>query len=149
MISSYTNAKLLEFLNHCNTTSTLLVEDVGLDSGAAVNITVHRDGPDGICGTLDDNPFDDVDELDDIPYVGYSALVSLWSYVETWQSPESLDAQVVDFVNDCTTTFGVLRSQAVRVYWFQKAADFSTQVAARSRALATEAGSSGGGATPS
>ena len=42
---------------------------MGLDRRAAQNIIDHRDGPDGIAGTGDDDLFDDITELDGARYL--------------------------------------------------------------------------------
>jgi hypothetical protein len=55
-------------------------DGVGLDRRAARNIVDHRMGPDGVDGTDDDDPFDDLSELDAVPYVGPSALDRLFRY---------------------------------------------------------------------
>jgi len=55
---------------------------VGLDSRAAGNIAVHRAGPDRTEGTEDDDLFDDLQELDDISYVGPSAFRKILEYAE-------------------------------------------------------------------
>jgi hypothetical protein len=47
--------------------------DAGLDARAARNIVAHRDGPDARPGTADDDRFDDLAELDAVPYVGPAA----------------------------------------------------------------------------
>lgn len=86
------NPELLEFVNHCTTTSTVLEVGVGLTARAASDIVAHRDGEDAICGTEDDDPFDTVQELDDVPYVGTAALDALRAYAETWQPPHPAPA---------------------------------------------------------
>ncbi|MCX5743463.1 MAG: hypothetical protein NT062_13300 [Proteobacteria bacterium] len=69
-------------LDVVNTAATsVLDDDVPLDRRAAENIVAHRDGADGIHGTADDDPFDDLAELDAIPYVGPVALASLLAFV--------------------------------------------------------------------
>ena len=68
---------MLTFVNSPDTTLEVLDVDVGLDSRAALNIVSHRNGTDGRYGTSDDNLFDDLPELDLIPYVGRSALEKL------------------------------------------------------------------------
>ena len=56
-------------------------DDVPLNRRAAQNIIAHRNGPDGDATTPDDNDlFDDLAELDDIKYVGPSALQALLRY---------------------------------------------------------------------
>jgi phosphatidylserine/phosphatidylglycerophosphate/cardiolipin synthase-like enzyme len=57
-----------------------LDDDVGLHATAAENIIAHRDGPDGIPATDDDDRFDDLAELDAIPFIGPAALDRLLAY---------------------------------------------------------------------
>src|SRR5262249_20780584 len=47
---------------------------------AAAAIIDHRDGEDGEPGTADDNRFDDLAELDAVPFVGQKALSALLDY---------------------------------------------------------------------
>lgn len=56
---------------------TFLDEGVGLDVRAAERIVAHRQGPDGLEGTADDDLFNTVMELEEIPYVGEAALLAL------------------------------------------------------------------------
>lgn len=77
------DAKLLAFVNSAQTTLDLLDKEVGLDRRAAERIIQHRNGPDGLFGTGDDNLFDDLKELDDVPYVGPSALSLLRAYANS------------------------------------------------------------------
>lgn len=53
---------------------------VGLDTRAAHNIVAYRLGDDGVEGTDDDEAFDDLAELDAIPYVGPRAFGKLLEY---------------------------------------------------------------------
>ncbi|MBT3221033.1 MAG: hypothetical protein HN348_18275 [Proteobacteria bacterium] len=69
---------ILDFVN--GATLEELDDDVGLDVRAAQGIVFHRDGSDTTID--DDNPFDTIEELDAIPYVGPSALERLADYVE-------------------------------------------------------------------
>ncbi|MBC8066905.1 MAG: bifunctional metallophosphatase/5'-nucleotidase [Deltaproteobacteria bacterium] len=55
---------------------------VGLRSDAAGEIIAHRRGPDGDDGTSDDDPFDDLTELDAVPYVGRHALAAMLDHVD-------------------------------------------------------------------
>jgi phosphatidylserine/phosphatidylglycerophosphate/cardiolipin synthase-like enzyme len=57
-----------------------LDDDARLHKTAAANIIDHRDGPDGIPGTGDDDRFDDLAELDAIKFVGPTALGQLLDY---------------------------------------------------------------------
>ena len=85
----------------------LLDDDVGLDRRAAENIVAHRDG---LPGTADDDLFDDLAELDSVPYVGDSALNKLLTYAETHgygsggggEAPteEAMEAATLALVND-------------------------------------------------
>ena len=55
----------------------LLDEDAALDRRAAENLVAHRDGPDGTFGTADDDLFDTILEVDDVRWVGPSAMGKL------------------------------------------------------------------------
>ena len=59
-----------------------LDDDVRLDRRAATNIVDHRQGPDGIDGTEDDDLFDDLSELDAVKFVGKRAFARLLAYAE-------------------------------------------------------------------
>ncbi len=50
---------------------------LALDSRAAARIVAHRQGPDGLDGTYDDDTFGSIIELDTIPYVSDAALLAL------------------------------------------------------------------------
>lgn len=58
----------------------ILDDDAALNAKAAVGIITHRDGPDGIVGTGDDDLFGDLAELDAVPFVGKVALEQLLDY---------------------------------------------------------------------
>jgi hypothetical protein len=64
------------------TTLYVLDELVPLDKRAAENLIAHRNGPDGVLGTADDDAFDTLAEVDAIPYVGATALAKLTAYAE-------------------------------------------------------------------
>lgn len=59
----------------------LLDIDIALDVRAAEAIVAHRDGPDASLGTADDDPIDDLAELDAVPWVGTSAFGKLLGWV--------------------------------------------------------------------
>ena len=59
------------------TTEALLTGECGLRSDAAHNIIAHRDGPDGIPGTQDDNLFSHIWDILDVYRVGPVALSQL------------------------------------------------------------------------
>tara|TARA_B100001093_G_scaffold466731_2_gene485356 strand:- start:1271 stop:1924 length:654 start_codon:yes stop_codon:yes gene_type:complete len=61
---------LLNFLNDEETTFEVLDIDARLDKRSAAGLIHHRNGPDGIHGTWDDDRFDSVDEVDAVKWVG-------------------------------------------------------------------------------
>ena len=71
---------VLGLLNAPATNLHVLDHLVPLNRRAAEELIAHRDGADGIFGTADDNPFDDMLEVDAVPYVGPAALASLLAY---------------------------------------------------------------------
>ena len=99
-------SKLVAFLNHPSTTLEVLDIDVGLNKSAASALIAHRNGPDGIAGTADDDPFDDEAEVDAVPYVGPSALATLEAWAASWVEPDE-NAVVLAFVNDPQATLKV------------------------------------------
>jgi len=62
------------------TTFAFLDDTVALDRRAAENLIAHRDGPDGVFGTADDDLFDTVAEVDAVRWVGPSALATLQEF---------------------------------------------------------------------
>ena len=68
-------AGLIVFLNdHLRTDRALLERSCLVDPDAARNLILHRDGPDGIPGSRDDDPFDHIQEVDNVPRVGLATL---------------------------------------------------------------------------
>lgn len=57
---------IITFLNHPDTTDVILHHDVGLSVDAATDLVTWRDGPDGLCGTPDDQGFASLDDIDAI-----------------------------------------------------------------------------------
>ncbi len=80
----YDACVLRESLHALNDGTSLefLTNQVGLHTRSANNILAHRLGPDGECGTADDNIFDDLAEFDAVPWVGPIALKALAAHVE-------------------------------------------------------------------
>lgn len=66
-------AEVLKFANESTSTTDKLME-AGLSDDAAKAIVAHRNGPDGDAGTGDDDIYDDLNELDDVDFVGNLAL---------------------------------------------------------------------------
>jgi hypothetical protein len=73
---------VLRFLHDPNTTFVLLDEGVPLDRRAAKNLIAHRNGPDGLFATADDDLFDDLNELLSVPQVGPKRLAKIAAYAE-------------------------------------------------------------------
>lgn len=69
-------AEVLKFANESTSTAGKL-EEIGLSADAAKAIVTHRNGADGDAGTGDDDIFDDLNELDDVDFVGNLALGKL------------------------------------------------------------------------
>lgn len=61
---------MIRFLNDDGTTLDVLDHDAALHATAAKNLIAHRDGPDGVAGTGDDDRFDDVAEVLSVNQVG-------------------------------------------------------------------------------
>ena len=74
---------ILEFLNHPTTDEIVLDVEVGLDKRAASNLITHRNGPDGLVDTEDDNLFNSIAEVDSVYWVGQMALDNLAAYIES------------------------------------------------------------------
>ena len=74
---------MLEFMNHPKTDVVLLDEEVGLDKRAAENLIAHRNGPDGLIDTEDDNLFNSTAEIDSVFWVGQTALDKIAAYIES------------------------------------------------------------------
>ena len=68
---------MCQFLNHESTDTDLLINTVGISKKAANNVMSYRNGLDALLGTVDDNPFDSVNEVDAVRWVGPSALSNL------------------------------------------------------------------------
>jgi hypothetical protein len=73
---------VLDLLDDPATTLQVLDDLVPLDVRAARNLVARRDGPDGVYGTADDQPFESIQDVDDVKYVGPSALDRLEAYAE-------------------------------------------------------------------
>jgi DNA uptake protein ComE-like DNA-binding protein len=80
---------VLAFLNGPEATFEVLDDDVGLDVRAARGIVRHVRGRDTLLGTRDDNPFDTIEELDAVPYVGQVAFDRIDAWVRA-RFPENV-----------------------------------------------------------
>ncbi|HIN85639.1 MAG TPA: hypothetical protein EYN06_04080 [Myxococcales bacterium] len=79
--------KAAQFLNHESVTVAYLTSQVGLKTPAASGLIGHRNGPDGELGTVDDDPFDTLNEVDAVKYVGSVTLGLLVDHAEQWVAP--------------------------------------------------------------
>lgn len=73
--------QLLAWVNN-PATSVEVLKKAGVHTRAARNIVAYRNGPDGLPATGDDNPFDDVQELDDVYFVGPVAFEQLVAAID-------------------------------------------------------------------
>ena len=110
----------LRLLNDANTTFDVLDKDVPLDRRAAKNLIAHRNGPDGVFSSSDDNLFDDLAEVTSVPQVGRKRLAKIAAFAtKSGFTPSGTDllghfdgvsfsvaeAQaVLDFVNEASFT---------------------------------------------
>jgi DNA uptake protein ComE-like DNA-binding protein len=88
---------VVQFVNDPATDLDALDRSVGLDVRAAENILAHRAGKDGVYPSADDNRFDNLEELDAVPYVGDSALRKLRDFVVSQPAPVAELVEGVDF----------------------------------------------------
>jgi hypothetical protein len=75
-----TSAEVAGVLEVVNTLDKAGLGEAGLTSRVATNISKHRAGVDEQLGTDDDDTFDSLDELDEVPYVGSRVLGALLDY---------------------------------------------------------------------
>jgi phosphatidylserine/phosphatidylglycerophosphate/cardiolipin synthase-like enzyme len=82
--SPYSDCQLTRVLTYVNDPATTyeVMRAAAVPSTAARNIVAHRDGPDGLAGTADDDRFDDLAELDAVKYVGPVTLSRLVAAAE-------------------------------------------------------------------
>lgn len=93
-LSTCESTQILALLNGGASASAL--EDKGIHSRAAKELAAYRDGADARFGTEDDNPFDTIDEVDEVAYVGRTAFAQLASAVAAACAPDVyLDARDV------------------------------------------------------
>ena len=71
---------LLRLVNDRAVTISLLDIEAGINIRAANTIISYRNGQDGLSGTADDDLFDDLAEVDAVPFVGASTLNLLRTY---------------------------------------------------------------------
>ena len=97
---------IIEFINDSSISFELLDKDVALDKRAARNIIDYRYGPDQRPQTRDDQYFSSVEELDEIPYVGQSAIASILYYATTvFGTSEQAESMSSPQIPDATYTY--------------------------------------------
>ncbi len=90
-------ALVLDLVNYPGADLSVLDEKVGLDARAAENIVETRAGADGVFPSADDDLFDDVAELDAVPYVGDGAFTKLVAYATAHPAPAAESVEGVLF----------------------------------------------------
>jgi DNA uptake protein ComE-like DNA-binding protein len=88
---------VLELVNDPATDVAVLDVEVGLDRRAAEHIIVARNGADGVYPSSDDHPFDTLEELETVKYVGEFAMGSLRDYVNDHPAPSGALVDGVEF----------------------------------------------------
>lgn len=82
--SGYSSCELSEIVAFANSPATTFqtLRANGIATRAANNVLAHRAGADRTYGTGDDNPFDDIEELDGVSYVGVATMRAFAAAVE-------------------------------------------------------------------
>lgn len=76
-VSAADTARVFDVVNYPGVVLETLDDGAGLDVRAATNIIAHRNGPDGVSPSADDDWYDSLAELDAVKYVGDAALARL------------------------------------------------------------------------
>jgi phosphatidylserine/phosphatidylglycerophosphate/cardiolipin synthase-like enzyme len=85
---------LLNVVNRPQATEEYFDEEVGLNAQAARNLAKQRQGADGLLGSSDDHYFRSVEEVDEVPYVGPSALMTIVDYAQSQGMINSTEAML-------------------------------------------------------
>ena len=96
-MSRVEEADVLIFLRDPRTTSSLLVEDVGLHSKVADVLLSYRAGPDGQYPTSDDGPLVALMELEELPFFGSKVLAALRDFVPSYRAASVGEVDGVNF----------------------------------------------------
>lgn len=82
--SGYSSCELSEIVAFANSPATTFqtLRSSGIATRAANNVLAHRAGADRAYGTGDDNPFDDIEELDGVSHVGIATMRAFAAAVE-------------------------------------------------------------------
>ena len=88
---------VLDLVNDPATDVDTLDVEVGLDRRAAVNIITTRNGADGQFPSSDDHPFDTLEELETVKYVGATTMSRLRDWVVDHPAPTGALVEGVEF----------------------------------------------------
>jgi DNA uptake protein ComE-like DNA-binding protein len=100
---------VLDLVNDPSTDAAFLDVEIGLESRAAQQIILARNGADGVYPSSDDHPFDTIEELDTVKYVGAVALEILRNYTIDNPAPSGAIVEGVEFTaaESSAVLFGV------------------------------------------
>jgi len=127
--------EVLNFINHRATDADVLKYSVNLTITQANNIYNNKKGSDGIYGTADDNTIDNIQELDDIPYIGQASIDAIDNYVTNqWMNADHTKPTkyqyAVNYLNHRTLdykklneTLGLDADVSDNIYYFRTNAD--------------------------
>ncbi|NMO20380.1 hypothetical protein HPC49_41515 [Pyxidicoccus fallax] len=96
-LSPEAQARVLDFVNYPGNVVGVLQNQVGIHPWAAVAITAHRDGADGVSPSGDDAFFSSIAELDAVPYVDDTVLQQLDTYSAVHPAPTGETVEGVSF----------------------------------------------------
>jgi len=69
-VANEDHLRALDFLNDPTTDLRMLDDEVGVNRRGARNLIAHRNGPDGVYPSYDDDPFQTLAEVESVRYVG-------------------------------------------------------------------------------
>jgi len=103
---------VLDFLNDSATDSMILDVEVGINRRGAMAIIEHRDGPDGVYPSYDDDPFDSLLELEHVMHVGPVTIQTLIDFTAEQASRPGVEVEGVHFAphEAANVLWGVNRS---------------------------------------
>ena len=99
-VSHSTGEGILRLVNDPTVDSYYLEVEGGISAVAAENVVAHRQGADGLDGTSDDDPFDNLFELDGVRYVDTLTLISLGELAQDLDLIPALILEGVPFSHD-------------------------------------------------
>ena len=100
VVSHSVGAGVLALVNDSLTDVPFLKHECLIDLGAAERIVAHRQGPDGLDATADDDMFDNLTELDDVGLVGEQTMVLLGEAAERLGLVPVLELEGIPFTQD-------------------------------------------------